>query len=75
MKLTKANRMKAIKTQKTLNGLLVLTIVFLVYGCLGPYANDQITFIMAMLNILKLTGITLIGYIGLTLGNYLLRVK
>lgn len=73
MKLTKANRKKAIKTQKTLNGLLVLIIVFLIYGCLGPYVNDEITFIMAILNMLKLIGITLIGYIGLTLGNYLLR--
>ena len=71
MKNTKAN--SRVKSQRTLNGVTMLIMVFIACACLGPYANDQITFLQALLNMIKLYGITLLGYVALTFGNYLVR--
>ena len=62
-----------VKFQKTLNGVMVLLITFIMCACLGPYVNDDITFIIALLNMIKLIGISLLMYIGITFTNHLIR--
>ena len=46
--------------------------MFIIYGCLEPYANNEMTLSLALSNIAKLTTIILLVYVGLTLANYYL---
>ena len=61
-----------VKIQRSLNTITTLLVMFIIYGCLGPYANNEMVLSLALSNIAKLTTIILLVYVGLTLTNYYL---
>ena len=70
MKIT--NDKLRVKVQKGLNTITGFLAIYIIYGCLGPYANNEMTLSLALINIAKLIWITLLVYITLTLTNYFL---
>lgn len=66
----KTNEKIRIRNQIRLNSIFIFSILFITYGCLGPYYNNNIDFLTLILNIIKLISIDLLIYVIITFINY-----